>query len=232
MWTIKSEHASKICLFSIINTSNHDDDDDLCEIMGEPNNPLLNEIRSFSHRKLRPVEIKVTTGSGQHVTESRNAKGILANPTGTSGPGFVVDTKPDLQVGLIVPGLMIGKLIDGDDDNNNNNFFFQPASQDVAQDRELLQTYNMTHILNLAPGVENMFEDDYNYKKLEILDVPETNIIDYVEECYDFIEEGMQRGNVLVHCNAGVSRSTAICCAYLMKKMKKKYLEALAMVCN
>lgn len=79
--------------------------------MTEPNNPLLNEIRGFSHRNLRPVKTKVTTGSGQHVTESRNAKGIQSNPTGTSGPGFVVDTKPDLQVGLIVPGLMIGKFV-------------------------------------------------------------------------------------------------------------------------
>lgn len=109
-------------------------------------------------------------------------------------------------------------------------FFVTIASQDVAQDRALLETYDITHILNLAPGVDNMFEDELNYKKIEILDLPETNILQYVDECYDFISEGVQRGNVLVHCNAGVSRSTAICCAFLMKKQKIKYKEALALV--
>lgn len=78
--------------------------------------------------------------------------------------------------------------------------------------------------------MENSFEDDYNYKKFDILDEPGTEITQYIEECYDFIEEGIQRGNCLVHCNAGVSRSTAICCAYLMKKQKIKYKEALASV--
>lgn len=108
--------------------------------------------------------------------------------------------------------------------------FLFAASQDVAHDKSLLECYEVTHILNLAPGVENAFEDDYNYKKFEILDTPETNITEYFDECFDFIKEGIQRGNCLVHCNAGVSRSTAICCAYLMKSQKIKYKEALAKV--
>ena len=110
------------------------------------------------------------------------------------------------------------------------SFFYFTASQDVAQDKSLLDQYQVTHILNLAYGVENVFEDDFNYLKLDILDEPTTDIIQYFDKCYDFIEEGIQRGNCLVHCNAGVSRSTAICCAFLMKKDKIKYKEALALV--
>lgn len=109
-------------------------------------------------------------------------------------------------------------------------FFSSVASQDVAQDKSLLELYEITHILNLAYGVENAFEDDYNYQKFEILDVPETDITQYFEDCFDFIAEGIQRGNCLVHCNAGVSRSTAICCAYLMKSQKIKYKDALSKV--
>ncbi|CAG2182766.1 unnamed protein product, partial [Oppiella nova] len=70
-------------------------------------------------------------------------------------------------------------------------------------------------------------EDDYNYKKIEILDVPETDIRNYFEECFEFIDEGRRYGNCLVHCNAGVSRSTAICTAYLMSKEKMTFTDAL-----
>ncbi|CAG2109222.1 unnamed protein product [Medioppia subpectinata] len=101
------------------------------------------------------------------------------------------------------------------------------TSQDVAQDKPTLQAYEITHILNLAYGVNNCFEDDYNYKKIEILDVPETDIKTYFEECFEFIDEGRHYGNCLVHCNAGVSRSTAICTAYLMTKEKMTFTDAL-----
>ncbi len=104
------------------------------------------------------------------------------------------------------------------------------ASQDVAQDKKSLDTYEITHILNLAYGVKNVFEDDYNYKTLEILDVPETDIRKYFDECFEFIDDARHYGNCLVHCNAGVSRSTAICTAYLMYKEKMNFDEALGAV--
>ena len=101
------------------------------------------------------------------------------------------------------------------------------ASQDVAADKKTLETYEITHILNLAYGVTNTFEDDYNYKKLDILDTPETQIKTYFEECFEFIDEARHYGNCLVHCNAGVSRCTSICCAYLMFKEKMTFTDAL-----
>jgi protein-tyrosine phosphatase len=40
----------------------------------------------------------------------------------------------------------------------------------------------------------------------------------YFEQACQFIEEARQeKGSVLVHCVCGVSRSTTLCCAYLMK---------------
>nr|XP_046911992.1 uncharacterized protein LOC124492999 isoform X1 [Dermatophagoides farinae]XP_046912000.1 uncharacterized protein LOC124492999 isoform X1 [Dermatophagoides farinae]XP_046912008.1 uncharacterized protein LOC124492999 isoform X1 [Dermatophagoides farinae] len=178
----------------------------------EDRNKLFDEIRNFSQRKLKKVETKVTTGSGEQLTEKRSPKGLQQiKSDGINSVGYVVDNKPDLQVGMIIPGLLI-------------------SSQDVAQDKSLLDTYEITHILNLAPGVPNAFEDDFNYKKFEVLDIPETDITQYFDECIDFIQEGIQRGNCLVHCNAGVSRSTAICCAYLMKQKKMKYKDALATI--
>jgi len=40
----------------------------------------------------------------------------------------------------------------------------------------------------------------------------------YFEQACQFIEEARQsNGRVLVHCACGVSRSTTLCCAYLIK---------------
>ena len=82
--------------------------------MGDDRNALFDEIRNFRQKGLKPVEIKVVNGSGEQITEKRGAKGLqVCNNLGVKGPGYVVDTKPDLQVGMIIPGLMIGLFCSG-----------------------------------------------------------------------------------------------------------------------
>lgn len=86
----------------------------------------------------------------------------------------------------------------------------------------------MTHILNLDSEIENKFEDDYNYKNVSIQDRPDYELDKVLEDCFDFIDDGRHYGNVLVHCSGtiGLSRSTAICIAYLMNKEKQKFNDA------
>lgn len=69
---------------------------------------LFDEIRNFSQRKLKKVETKVVTGSGEQLTEKRSPKGLQqVKSHGITSPGYVADYKPDLQVGMIIPGLFI-----------------------------------------------------------------------------------------------------------------------------
>ncbi|KAJ1274055.1 hypothetical protein BS78_05G033900 [Paspalum vaginatum] len=58
-------------------------------------------------------------------------------------------------------------------------------------------------------------------------DTEEEDLLDRLEPCLDFIEEGRKVGNVLVHCFAGVSRSASIIVAYLMRTEQKSLEEAL-----
>ena len=118
--------------------------------------------------------------------------------------GFVVDTQPDLQVGQLEDGRLL------------------VASQDVAGDPDLLARYGVTHILNVAGfATPNPFPG-IRYLEVTILDVPEESLEVHFPNCFAFIDESLatEQGHVLVHCNAGVSRSVSIVTAYIMRRRK------------
>lgn len=61
-----------------------------------------------------------------------------------------------------------------------------------------------------APGVERVH--------VPVSDTPASPLGDHFDEVADEIQRTAERGGrTLVHCNAGVSRSAALCAAYLMK---------------
>ncbi|NWU98134.1 DUS19 phosphatase, partial [Upupa epops] len=104
-------------------------------------------------------------------------------------------------------------------------------SQDAAHDLETMRNHKVTHVLNVAYGVENAFLDDFVYKTLPILDLPETDITSYFPECFEFIEKAKsQNGVVLVHCNAGVSRAAAVVIGFLMHKEGLGFASAFSQV--
>jgi len=52
----------------------------------------------------------------------------------------------------------------------------------------------------------------------------------FFDQSYNFINENLNKGNVLVHCQKGVSRGSAIVIAFLIKKFQVGYYEALKFV--
>jgi dual specificity phosphatase 12 len=49
---------------------------------------------------------------------------------------------------------------------------------------------------------------------------------DYFEKCFDFIDNSIKVGNVMVHCFAGINRSASVIIAYIMYKSDCSYEEA------
>ncbi|XP_074071655.1 dual specificity protein phosphatase 19 isoform X3 [Macrotis lagotis] len=135
---------------------------------------LNQEIRAFSRTNLRKQCTRVTTLTGKKIIETWKDARIHVveevEPGSGGGCGYVQDLSLDLQVGVVKPWLLLG-------------------SQDVGHDLETLKKHKVTHILNVACGVENAFLNDFTYKNISILDLPETNIISYFPECFKFIEE-------------------------------------------
>ncbi len=104
--------------------------------------------------------------------------------------------------------------------------FYCAGSQDVAADFELLKKHNVTHIFNVASYVENNFPRDFVYKQVKLLDLPETQIVEHFPTYFKFIDEGREKGNVFVHCNAGVSRAASIVIGYVMRTEGMDYQKA------
>jgi hypothetical protein len=61
---------------------------------------------------------------------------------------------------------------------------------------------------------------------LNIQNTEEDNILFNFDSVYDFIEQGLEKGAVLVHSEEGLSRSPVIIMAYLIKKKGISYDQA------
>jgi len=96
-----------------------------------------------------------------------------------------------------------------------------------ACNKELLLQAKMTHVLIAASHLEKKFPESFVYKQINILDLPDEPISSYFEEVFQWMEEAIDKnGNVLVHCNAGISRSASFIIGYLMVTQKISYKEA------
>ncbi|KAK9060577.1 hypothetical protein SSX86_021283 [Deinandra increscens subsp. villosa] len=101
------------------------------------------------------------------------------------------------------------------------------GSVGAANNKTLLKSLNITHILTVSGSIPPSYPNDFTYKVVAVHDKSDVNIAQFFDDCFDFINEAKKTGGVLVHCLAGVSRSVTIVVAYLMKKHGMSSSEAL-----
>ena len=100
-----------------------------------------------------------------------------------------------------------------------------------ATNLKQLENFKITHIICCASGIKNFFPDKFKYYNINLLDSEKENIRQYFEESFNFIDNGIKNGgNVLVHCHAGISRSSTILIAYIMKSQKMKVDKVLELI--
>ena len=96
------------------------------------------------------------------------------------------------------------------------------GSVDAASELPLLEEICVTHILDATSMSLEYFPGRF------ILDLPQADIISGLDDCFSFIDEAVKNnGKVLVHCMAGISRSSSIVIGYLMKSNNMSFEEAL-----
>ena len=112
--------------------------------------------------------------------------------------------KGEAQINEITPQLYLG---------NNES----------AKDKEMLLQMEITHILVVGFYLHEYYPDTFTYKTIEIEDNDKEQLIPLLIPAFEFIERAEK---CLVHCRAGISRSSSIVIAYIMFVGRLSYEEA------
>lgn len=95
------------------------------------------------------------------------------------------------------------------------------GSRDDSQNMDELEKLGISHILNVAAQLPNTFDGYFEYKKLDLLDNKECNVMSVMPEAIEFIKRiENNNGRVLIHCISGISRSVTVLIMYLMMEHK------------
>ncbi|XP_018604585.1 dual specificity protein phosphatase 4 [Scleropages formosus] len=100
-----------------------------------------------------------------------------------------------------------------------------------ASKRDMLDRMGISALLNVSSSCPNHFEGLYTYKCIPVEDNHKADISSWFIEAIEYIDSvKASNGRVLVHCQAGISRSATICLAYLMKRKGVRLEEAFEFV--
>ncbi|XP_073412887.1 dual specificity protein phosphatase 10 [Dendrobates tinctorius] len=186
-----------------------------------PSQPLHTVLESLKREGKEPLVLKggLTSFKQNHENLCDNSLQLQDCPDGGGASAVTitlpqaVPSTPDIENAELTPILP---------------FLFLGNEHD-AQDLEKMQRMNIGYIVNVTTHLPLYHYEKgiFNYKRLPATDSNKQNLRQYFEEAFEFIEEAHQCGKgLLIHCQAGVSRSATIVIAYLMKHTRMTMTDA------
>jgi len=99
-----------------------------------------------------------------------------------------------------------------------------------AKNKYSLIESGVKSILTVGSGMNQLYPIWFDYLQYEIEDMEEEDLYPFFKEGVEFIANSRLKGNVLVHCRAGISRSASLVIAYLIWIEQLSYEEAYSKV--
>lgn len=101
------------------------------------------------------------------------------------------------------------------------------SSRAAAGNKLLLSSNQITTVINVSVEAVNASHENIRYVRVPVADAPSSCLYDFFDPIADHIHSvELEEGRTLLHCAAGVSRSAALCLAYLMKYHAVSLLDA------
>ncbi|XP_056424364.1 dual specificity protein phosphatase 10 [Hyla sarda] len=186
-----------------------------------PSQPLHTVLESLKREGKEPLVLKggLSSFKQNHENLCDNSLQLQDCPDGGGASAVTitlpqsVPSTPDIENAELTPILP---------------FLFLGNEHD-AQDLEKMQRMNIGYVVNVTTHLPLYHYEKgiFNYKRLPATDSNKQNLRQYFEEAFEFIEEAHQCGKgLLIHCQAGVSRSATIVIAYLMKHTRMTMTDA------
>lgn len=187
----------------------------------EENYSAMSFLQNIQAKKsnLKPTITTVTYTDGTQKQLSVIDNSMEEITLESNSHGFVIDTKPDT-----IPACIL------------DDFLYLGSQDAVSLDN--INKFRFTHILSIGiPLPELDFSSEHGCGSqistvfVECLDLPETDLRPIIDRTNGIINAAeATNGRILVHCNAGVSRSASICIAYLIIMHRMSFENAIALV--
>jgi protein-tyrosine phosphatase len=102
----------------------------------------------------------------------------------------------------------------------------------AACDKRLLDRERISHVLKMFNAEDDgyIYHDGIKYMVVDASDIPGYDMYSHMDSCVDYIRDSVGAGNILVHCHAGISRSSTMVIAYLMREKGMSFVDAFAAV--
>jgi protein tyrosine phosphatase len=115
-------------------------------------------------------------------------------------------------------------------DINKISDFLYISNWETSNNPYVLKKYNIKAIITIETHrksneiLDYYKENNIDYLFLYLYDLPSEDISKYFDISFAFIDKHIKKGeNVLVHCMAGISRSSTLILNYLIRKYYERY---------
>eukprot|EP00026_Physarum_polycephalum_P009162 Phypoly_transcript_09274.p1 GENE.Phypoly_transcript_09274~~Phypoly_transcript_09274.p1 ORF type:complete len:446 (+),score=116.32 Phypoly_transcript_09274:66-1403(+) len=108
------------------------------------------------------------------------------------------------------------------------------GSKHAAKNWEFFEKHKICGVVNVTSEVPNYHQDkgSVTYMKIPVSDLPTVDLLETFEKIAGSIHELTQKGNILIHCKEGKSRSPTFCMAFAMKYLAMQLADAHQSIVN